>query len=272
MATSFYWRGGAGDFGSPDSWDSYAPNTDDPSGYGVANVAPSSDDFVDVETPADISGSGDASVLYLDSTISISGTTTANTTIVGVYAAGTVTVTGTWANSGSIVIGSSYSSSLTVGAGDVLQLGSIVVVSNGATGDLEIEDGGQVTSGSSNGFEYIGYAAGSDGTVTVDGAGSSWASTSAMYVGWLGDGTLTITDGGSVNVASITVGSNYNGPATADETGTIDIQSGGALTSGGPYDNIGGDPAEQGTSPSMEPDQSGPTTASYSAGLAAPAS
>ena len=65
MATSFYWRGGAGDFGSPDSWDAYAPYTDDKSGYGVANVAPSSDDYAHVDAPADISGSGVANYLFL---------------------------------------------------------------------------------------------------------------------------------------------------------------------------------------------------------------
>ena len=144
-------------------------------------------------------------------------------------------MTGTWDNSSPILIGYQYPGTIIVGAGDILQVGGRISLSYLASGDLEIEDGGKVTSGEVD----IGGQSGDDGTASVDGAKSNWTSTGGMFVGLLGDGDVTISDGGSVNVASINVGSNYNGPATADEMGTIDIETRGTLTSGGPYDNIG---------------------------------
>ena len=60
---------------------------------------------------------------------------------------GTVTVSGTWTNVGTLVVG---------GLG---------------TGTLTIQDGGTVSSG---GGGSIGLAAGSTGTVTVTGPGSTW--------------------------------------------------------------------------------------------------
>ncbi|WP_163593710.1 hypothetical protein, partial [Klebsiella variicola] len=44
----------------------------------------------------------------------------------------------------------------------------------------------------SNNIGYIGFKSGSTGTVTVDGAGSTWANGDALYVGMSGAGTLTI--------------------------------------------------------------------------------
>jgi len=64
----------------------------------------------------------------------------------------------------------------------------------GGTGSMRVSDGMVVQS---NGG-YIGYLPGSNGTVMVDGAASSWVPGS-LYVGYHGDGTLEITDGGSVS-------------------------------------------------------------------------
>ena len=58
-------------------------------------------------------------------------------------------------------------------------------------------NGGTVSN--TNGF--IAFATGSQGTVTVAGAGSSWINSIALFVGRLGPGSLVIADGSTVSVA-----------------------------------------------------------------------
>ena len=89
---------------------------------------------------------------------------------------GTVTVTGagsTWTNAGTVVVG---------GLG---------------TGTLTIQDGGTVNS---SGGGSVGLSAGSTGTVTVTGPGSSWINGpgGGLNIGSFGTGTLTIANGGKV--------------------------------------------------------------------------
>jgi T5SS/PEP-CTERM-associated repeat protein len=67
--------------------------------------------------------------------------------------------------------------------------------------------------------------AGSTGTVSVDGAGSRWATTNSLVVGNLGTGTLTITGGGKVQngdgvIAFRAFSSANKGTGTVTVTGT----------------------------------------------------
>ncbi len=72
-------------------------------------------------------------------------------------------------------------------------------ISADSTGQLEILDGGKVSSRGSS----IGYGTGGSGTVIVSGEGSVWEVTEgALYVGRRGDGELKITGGGQVNVSN----------------------------------------------------------------------
>ncbi|MFG1418080.1 autotransporter-associated beta strand repeat-containing protein, partial [Xanthobacter sp. V0B-10] len=66
----------------------------------------------------------------------------------------------------------------------------------GGAGTLVVSAGGTVNSA----YGTLGYLAGSSGTATVTGAGSSWqlASGYGIYAGYYGSGSLTISDGGSV--------------------------------------------------------------------------
>lgn len=95
-------------------------------------------------------------------------------------------------------------------------------------GALGIINGGSVinTSTASNAYDYIGHSAGSVGSVDVVGAGSSWSNVSGIYVGYKGDGHLTISEGGTV---SNTGTHAYNYIAnSADSTGTVTVTGAGS--------------------------------------------
>jgi T5SS/PEP-CTERM-associated repeat protein/autotransporter-associated beta strand protein len=83
-----------------------------------------------------------------------------------------------------------------------------LVVGNAGTGNVTIANGGSVTSGEG----FLGYASGSSGTVTVDGANSTWNLGSyQLNVGYGGPGNLTISAGGNVTSATGYVGQFSNG-------------------------------------------------------------
>ena len=60
---------------------------------------------------------------------------------------------------------------------------------------LTIQNGGTLTDVGG----FVGNLPGSQGTVTVSGAGSTWTNIGTLQVGGLGTGTLTIQNGGTVN-------------------------------------------------------------------------
>lgn len=147
------------------------------------------------------------------------------------HSTGTVTVEGigsAWTNSGGLFVGvmgdgtllitnggavsnswaaigdfSSSTGAVTVdGLGSRWTNSSSLCVGSSGTGSLLITNGGAV----SNATGSIGRYSGSTGTVTVDGPDSTWTNSNDLYIGgnppWSsgGDGTLTITNGGLVEV------------------------------------------------------------------------
>ncbi|MCP3470142.1 autotransporter domain-containing protein [Bradyrhizobium sp. CCGUVB1N3] len=126
-----------------------------------------------------------------------------------------------------------------------------LIVGFSGTGALTIQNGGTV---SNNGTGAIGLAFGSTGTVTVDGAGSSWAHSGNLFVGDSGTGTLTIRNGGAVSSGTGAIGfaSGSTGTVTVDGagsswansanlyvgyqgTGTLTIRNGGTVSNGFGY-------------------------------------
>ena len=99
-----------------------------------------------------------------------------------------------------------------VGAAGAQSTGLRVGVS--ATGALTIQSGGTMN----NTLGIIADNAGSIGTATVNGAGSSWTNSSDFYVGHNGNGTLTISNGGTVSNVVGFVG-RYS---TSTSTATVD--------------------------------------------------
>jgi T5SS/PEP-CTERM-associated repeat protein len=180
--------------------------------------------------------------------------------LVGQSGTGTLNITngGTVTNSshGYIGSGSGLNGTVTVdGVGSTWTSSGYLFVGSSGTGTLGITNGGTVNSGYSNVVyrSCIGYPPGSNGTVTVDGAGSTWNNSGPLYVGEYGMGTLGITNGGKVNsdysYSYIGTDSGSNGTVTVDGagstwtnsrdlyvgyngTGTLNITNGGKVNSG----------------------------------------
>ena len=93
------------------------------------------------------------------------------------------------------------------------------------TGTLTIANGGKFINILAGDDTNIGRFASSTGTVTVTGAGSSWSSTPTVNIGNFGTGTLTIADGGVVNVVGPIVIARFAGAS-----GTLNIGAGAGLT------------------------------------------
>jgi T5SS/PEP-CTERM-associated repeat protein len=105
------------------------------------------------------------------------------------------------------------------GAGSMWTTGSgSLYVGNSGSGTLNIEAGGVVNNDSG----FLGYNAGSTGTVTVTGTGSKWTNSNSLYVGRDGSGTLNIEAGGQVSNTMGYIGfdSGSSGIATITAAGS----------------------------------------------------
>src|SRR5262249_40465157 len=100
------------------------------------------------------------------------------------------------ASSSTITVGNSDTGALTIANGDTLSIGGI------PTGISAV----------------IGSAAGSQGTVMVTGAGSTWTINGGLTVGSSGTGTLTVANGGTVSSSSGSVGSFAGSQGTVTVT------------------------------------------------------
>jgi len=75
-----------------------------------------------------------------------------------------------------------------------LAAGGVLGAGYKQSGSLTVSDGASISSSTG----YLGYQAGSTGTATVAGNGSKWINSGELYVGRLGEATLTVSDGGEV--------------------------------------------------------------------------
>lgn len=110
---------------------------------------------------------------------------------------------------------------------------SNLFVGLGSTADLSVQS--DLTTGSVS----LGWSAGSQGTVTISGAGNVWNNSSAITVGNEGSGFINILD-----EAEVASGSFYIGGAPTG-TGTVTLQDNSKLfATGYLYVGYGGDPAD----------------------------
>lgn len=150
-----------------------------------------------------------------------------------------------WTNSGTLVIGSAGSGSMFITNGEVKNTdGTIGALAGGVgvvglsgptalwtntgtltvgdkgTGTLNVFNGGKVTNAD---LGIVGNAAGSNGTVTVNGAGSTWTNSQDLVIGALGTGTLNVQNGGVATANSGVVLGNFGGGSgflTVDGSGS----------------------------------------------------
>ena len=158
-----------------------------------------------------------------------------------------------------VVLGYTSGSEGTVtvdGVGSLWDLlgGTGLVVGNGGTGKLEVSDGGKVVATFGG---VLGFDQGVLGTATVDGVGSEWnVSSSYLYVGNMGTGSLVVSHGGKVTSGTGSLGVNQGSEGTVtidgvgsggvssmwnmsstlsvgvEGTGTLSVVNGGKVTSG----------------------------------------
>ena len=146
---------------------------------------------------------------------------------VGYDGNGTLNITdgGTVSDSSGYIGGYYGSSSGTIGVATVTGTSSKWTNSNelyvgfSGNGTLNISGGGVASSTNSG---YIGYNSAATGEVTVKDTSSKWTNSNDLYVGYSGNGTLNIANGGAVTVAKTTYVAYVPG-----STGTINFGTGG---------------------------------------------
>jgi outer membrane autotransporter protein len=140
---------------------------------------------------------------------------------VGGLSTGTLSISKSGAvNSASAYVGygaASIGTAMVDGMGAVWTNSGKLTVGSLGTGTLTITNGGVVTSDGA----YVGKVAGSAGAVTVDGVSSTWTNgANLLAVGQNGTGTLTISNGGTVNTTMSYVGNYSVGTAIVDGAGS----------------------------------------------------
>jgi outer membrane autotransporter protein len=134
---------------------------------------------------------------------------------------GTLTLSGSASLGGTTIDGGTLAVSggtLNINAG--VAITQNLIVGQSGVGTLAVQNGGTVTDFGG----FVGDFRGSQGAVTVSGAGSTWTNTGTVQVGDLGAGTLTIQDGGTVSSGgggSIGLSAGSTGAVTVTGPGSI---------------------------------------------------
>lgn len=168
-----------------------------------------------------------------------------------------ITTNGAQANTIYLGFGSSDSGTVSIsGSGNLSENGIFFIGESGA-GIVNVTSGGAI---SGNRF-ILGDNAGSIGTATVSGSGSTWTNAATCIVGFLGTGTLNIMNGGHVSDPAASIGKNgtvtVDGQAstwtqisTLSVNGILNITNGGTVSGTDPTFGggvVGMNPGDQGT-------------------------
>jgi T5SS/PEP-CTERM-associated repeat protein len=108
-------------------------------------------------------------------------------------------------------------------------------------GTLDIEPGGQVTCGvvSTQDKCILGCNSGSQGTVIVNGQDANWTCNARVYVGYNGNGNVTVEAGGQITSWGAILGENLSSHGTAKVTGSGSVWTLSGLNLGS-FDNSSG--------------------------------
>ena len=77
-----------------------------------------------------------------------------------------------------------------------------LIIGNNGAGTLNVNNGADVNVSGFNSKTSLGHKAGSSGTVSVNGVGSTWTTSDQLWIGELGTGNFTVQNGGSVSTSS----------------------------------------------------------------------
>jgi uncharacterized repeat protein (TIGR01451 family) len=123
------------------------------------------------------------------------------------------------------------------GAGSLWSTNGFFYVGQNGNGTLHVANGGRVESHGS--FAYVAYDGGSTSAATIDGPESVWHNDNGLYIGFDGDGTVAITNGGTLEsgfFANIGFDTGASGAITLAGDGSRFV-NGGTIAVGG---NVGG--------------------------------
>jgi autotransporter-associated beta strand protein/T5SS/PEP-CTERM-associated repeat protein len=132
---------------------------------------------------------------------------------------------GSLSNSGDLLVGASAAGSLSLVSGSTASAQNFNVAFNGgSSGDVEIRSGSAVTVGNAT---TVGWHPSSQGNVLITGANSILSNTGVYYLGWQGDGSTTIADGGELMSTGVRIA---DAPGSS---GILNINTDGTLETAG---------------------------------------
>jgi outer membrane autotransporter protein len=111
-------------------------------------------------------------------------------------------------------------------------IGNTLTVGDTGTGQLDILNGGVVTSAEGR----LGNASTGNGTVNVDGSGSDWTVSGQLFVGYDGTGSMTVSDSATVDTtsaATIAFGTGSTGTLVVTDSATVRSVGGLYVSEGG---------------------------------------
>lgn len=95
-----------------------------------------------------------------------------------------------------------------------------LIIGKLAEGYMTVEDGGKVNSGE---ITWLGYNVGANGSATVKGAGSRWQQNDRLLVGYEGQGSVAVEDGGTVVSEFVGIGGADAGDGTRFGVGSVTV-------------------------------------------------
>jgi T5SS/PEP-CTERM-associated repeat protein len=104
------------------------------------------------------------------------------------------------------------------------------IIGRAGVGNFILENGATATTvgGASSGLINMGSLAGSLGTATLRGSGSTW-NAGLMFVGYNGEGRINVSDGAVLSNIGATPGANIQIGNLAGSLGIVNVSSGGAI-------------------------------------------
>ncbi len=200
-------------------------------GDGTLNIINGGNVIIGKDTRVDCTSESSGTIHFDDGTLNTSGLCCAGNDITGTGIINTnslisdvdLVFDATHGLNQTLIMNNNNSQNITINL-DFDGSGSLGIGHSGV-GTMSISDGMVVESANGN----IGYQSGSTGEVTVSGAGSTWTNDHWLYVGQEGNGTLTVTEGGTIECnrdTFIAYNIGSTGEVTVDGTGSTWNNSG----------------------------------------------